>query len=302
MTQSIQLKNVQWIKLTNPTKEELDRIGAEYDISSPVLQELTKPTIRAKVDHYEKYVYMVMHVPVFDVKDRKTYSYEIDFVLLKNVILTATFHRIAPLEEFWKLVQKKEENPNLDTKAGHFLYHLIHHLLVFCLRQLDHIQENINTLEDIMFYGAHDEITRDIYLARRDVIDFRRTLKPCFSILESIEERGPLFYGDEWRPHFESLKNEFSRLWDVLEGHKETIQDLYETNESIISSKINKTMKVFTVLAFITFIPNLVTNIFGMSLPNLPLVENPNAFWIISALTVAITLALYFYFKIKKVL
>jgi Mg2+ and Co2+ transporter CorA len=243
-----------------------------------------------------------MHVPVFNSKDQKTYSREIDFILTNNAIVTVTFEHITPLEEFWAIVKKEGSNPHYEREAGHFLYHLINHLFKFSLRELDHIQENINTLEDIMFYGKNDVIARDVYIARRDIIDFRRTLKPQENVLRSLEESGAILYGDAMRPFFRNITSEYLRVWDVLEGHKETIDELYETNESIVYSKINKTMKALAVLAFLTFIPSLIANLFSMSVVTIPLATRPNAFWIIVGLSALLSFGAYWYFKIRKII
>lgn len=302
MKQLIKLKNVQWVKITRPTENDIRDINKEFNIHPLISRELLTPTIRPKVDAYPDYLYMVMHIPVFQQSDRKTYPREIDLILLKNTVITVTYEEVKPLEEFWDIVKRSDSNPHFEKEAGHFLYHLIHHMFRFSLRELDHIQENINTLEDIMFYGGHDQIAKDIYVARRDIIDFRRTLKPQERMLTSLEDAGTRLYGEYAQPFLRNLTSEYLLVWDVLEGHKETIDELYETNESILSSTMNRTMKIFTVLAFLTFIPSLTANIFGMSIATFPLKDNPNAFWIVMGAAVLISLMLYCYYKFRKII
>lgn len=301
MRNELNLRHVRWIKIVNPTEADVGFINRECNLHPLVLRELLMPTIRPKVDSYPHYVYTVMHVPVFEANDRKTYARELDCVLLADTIITVTYDSVVPLEEFWEIA-KKDKSPHLEKEAGHVLYHLLHHLFLFSLRELDHIQENINTLEDIMFYGKNDEIAHDIYIARRDIIDFRRTLKPQEGVFRSLEEQALRIYGEEISPFFRNLTGEYLRIWDILEGHKETIEELYDTNESIIAGKLNKTMKVLTALAFITFIPGLFANVFGMSIKTFPLIDNPNAFWIIMGAALIISIGVYWYFKTRKII
>lgn len=302
MKTAIRLKNMQWVKITGPTDRDIREINMDFKIHPLILRELLVPTIRPKLDAYPDYLYLIIHIPVFNPKDRKTYAREIDCVLTKHAIITITYEAILPMEEFWNMVEKQSDNPHYECEPGHFLYHFINHLFKFSLRELDHIQENIGTLEDIMFYGNDDVIAHDIYIARRDIIDFRRTLKPQETVLRLLEEHGSAFYGETVRPFFRNLTSEYLHIWDILDGHKETIDELYETNESIVSSKLNKTMKVLTVLAFITFIPGLFANIFGMSVSTFPLMNNPYAFWIIMGTALVVSFSVYWYFKRRKII
>ncbi len=301
MRQDLHLEKIHWVKITNPSQKEVIGIENECNIHPLIIRELIVPTIRPKLDGYHDHMYMVMHVPVFNVKDRKTYSREIDIVLTKDAMITVTYDDVLPLEEFWKTAHNPQETPTT-IEAGMFFYRMMNHMLAFSLRQLDHIQENIDTLEDIMFEGHGDEIVKDIYIARRDIIDFRRTLNPQEENYIALIEKAPALFGEHLKPFFRNLKHQYTRVWDILDGHKEAIEELYETNESLVSSNINRTMKVFTVLAFITFVPNVFTNIFGMTIEDFPLSKNPNAFWIIMLMTVGSMAIMYIYFKIKKIL
>ncbi len=293
---------MRWVHIVEPTQKEIEELNKEFSFHPLVLKELLLPTIRPKVDVYGSYFYMILHMPIFDEKERKTYPKEIDFLLLKDAVITISYEAIEPLEEFWKLTEKRGQDTSLENGTVHFLYHLIHHLFLFTLRELDHIQENINTLEDIIFYGKNEEIVHEMYLTRRDIIDFRRTIQPQEMVLRSLEEDGPTLYGASAEPFLRNLAGQYYRIRDVLEGHKETVRELYETHESIVNNRINRTVKVFTVLAFLTFIPGLIANFYGMNITQIPFSEHPYAFWLIASVAIGTSIAVFLYFKIRRIL
>ena len=82
MKHEFTIHGVRWVKITEPTEKEIDELNREFPLHPLVLKELLIPTIRPKVDMYETYFYMVLHVPVFDEKERKTNPKEIDFILI----------------------------------------------------------------------------------------------------------------------------------------------------------------------------------------------------------------------------
>ncbi|MEK7149181.1 MAG: CorA family divalent cation transporter [Patescibacteria group bacterium] len=300
MKQILPLEHIRWVKITNPTERDVKDIEEEFHIHPLVLKEFFIPTIRPKVEVYENHLYMVMHFPIFNAKERKTHALEIDFVLFKDTIITMSYQDITPLEEFWEMAKK--DDGTMEKTAGHFLYYLIHHLFGFAHRELDHIEDNVDTLEDVIFYGRSDIINRDIYIARRDVIDFRRTLKPQEITLEALVHKGADLYGDRVKPFFQRLIAEHQKIRDVVDDHMQTIDELYDTNQSIVSSNINSTMKVFTVLAFITFIPTLIVNLFSVSVAGIPFAHDQNGFWLVLLLALVCTVFAYVVFKLWKIL
>ena len=302
MKQELSLQHLRWVKITAPDDHDIQTLETEFRVHPVILREVLVPTVRPKVETYDRHLYMVMHVPVFNKNDRKTYAEEIDCILFENTIITVTYNELRPLEEFWNLANRSHANPHLQQRAGHFLYHMIHHLFTFSLRQLDHIQESINTIEDIIFYGKNESIARDIYLVRRDIIDFRRALRPQEATTQSLIQKSIQLYGDDVRPFFQSLAGEYLRIWDLLENHRETIRELYETNESIVSGNINKTMKVFTVLAFLTFVPNVITNVFSVNVTGIPLENTPDAFWLVIGIATITTFLVYLILKMKQLI
>jgi len=157
-------------------------------------------------------------------------------------------------------------------------------------------------MEEHVFTGREKEILEDIAILRRNVLDFRRTIKPQQHTLESLVAQGPHLYGEKVKPFLTDLVGEYLKVWSLLENHKETLDALYETNDSLLAAKINETMRVFTILAFISFIPAAIANIYGMNISHIPLLERPNAFWMILGLMALATGLVYLMLKWRKLI
>jgi len=59
-------------------------------------------------------------------------------------------------------------------------------------------------------------------------------------------------------------------------------------------------MKLFTILAFITFPLMLFTSMFGMNTTHTPILGCQYDFWLIIFVMTSLTVLMYFYFKSKK--
>ena len=90
------------------------------------------------------------------------------------------------------------------------------------------------------------------------------------------------------------------RVWNVLENHRELINSIEQTNNSLLSTKQNETMKILTIMAFITFPLSLIASIFGMNTLNIPIIGNVYDFWIVIGVMLGVSLVMFIYFKYKK--
>jgi magnesium transporter len=69
------------------------------------------------------------------------------------------------------------------------------------------------------------------------------------------------------------------RLWNILDSQKETIEALESTNNSLLSNKLNMTMKVLTIFSALALPATVYSNILAMN-ANIPFSHSPQAFWI----------------------
>lgn len=291
-----------WHNIYRPTKENINWLREHFNFHELTLAELAKPTIRPKVQKYDHYLYLVLHFPIFDEQERKTYPREIDFLVTKKALITVAYEPVPPLEQFFRrcALDKSCKEIYASKSTMHLLYYLIRDLYEFSLRELDHIQERIALIEDEIFSGKEREVVEEISIVGRDIIDFRRSLKPQEITLQSLTAQGEALFGNEVLPFLEDLGGEYQKLWGLLENHKETLDALYETNTTLLNIKQNDVIKTLTVMAFVTFPLTVLATLFVSGTVSNPLAGHPYDFWIIAGILVLTALAILSIFKIKK--
>lgn len=300
----LKIGNIKWISLLKPDAEEIRELGGQFPQIHPlVLEELLTPTIRPRVENYDHHLYMVLHFPKFVPGIEKSVSNEMDFILMQDVVITVQYDDISILEDFWyECEEQKVAAERYGKTPVHLLYYLLRQFFGNALRELDQIQGEIDALEEKVFTGQAKEILEDITFLKRDILDFRRALKPQHLTLESLVHQGGTLYGEKVKPFLSDLVGEYLKAWNLLETHKETLDALYDTNRQLIAAKTNEVMRVFATLAFITFIPTAVANIYGMNIENLPFVNQANSFWIVLSFMGIATLLVYLALKWKKLI
>jgi len=297
----ISFNNVTWIDFENPDSGTTRYLQENFNIHPLAIEEFITPTIRPKATIYPDCIFLTLHIPLFDTVERTTYPGELDIVITKDHLITGHDHKIFQLTHFF---EKLENSPGkqrvyMNATPAHLLYYLVETLVESCFPRLDHIHKNIDIIENHVFNGEEKEMVREISIAKRDVLNFRRALKPQRSILESLAQMDTKFISSDLRAYYQDLVGTNIRLWSSLESAKETIESLEETNNSLLSNKLNLTMKVLTVFNAIFLPITVYSNLMSMNTP-IPFENNIIGFWLHSFLMLIISILTIILFKFKK--
>src|SRR5690606_15047408 len=97
------------------------------------------------------------------------------------------------------------------------------------------------------------------------------------------EEVGVKVFGLQFKESFKDVLREFKNVERQTQFLSEIIAELRDTNNSLVTTNQNETMKILTVMVIITLPLSLIAAIFGMNSKNMPIIGSPHDFWIIIA-------------------
>jgi magnesium transporter len=86
------------------------------------------------------------------------------------------------------------------------------------------------------------------------------------------------------------------RIWDMLENYKEVVEALEDTNESVLSHRVNDVLRILTSFNLVILPLTLIGTIFGMNVA-VPGEGSITAFWLILAGMVGVLAWLVIFFK-----
>ena len=290
-----------WIDIKEPNADDALKIQKKFALHPLVVEEFSTPTLRPKASEYGNCLYLAIHVPLFDIGNKTTYPGEIDIVICENALITAHDTDIYQLTEFFnelKISQKKREQ-YMSQSPGKLLHFIMEMLLESCFPKLDHISKKLDHIEEEIFVGHEKDMVFEISVAKRDILNFRRTMKPQKTVFESLATKNYALIENELRPYYQDLIGTNIRIWNNLESAKETVESLEATNNSLLSNKLDMTMKVLTIFSAIMLPLTVYSSIMSMSV-NIPLHTSPLAFWIHAGTMLIIAAITFVIFKLKK--
>ncbi|HPN96518.1 MAG TPA: magnesium transporter CorA family protein [Candidatus Moranbacteria bacterium] len=298
---TVKSDKIKWLYIKEPNADDILTIQKQFNLHPLVVEEFSTPTLRPKAAEYDGCLYLAIHIPLFDTDNRTTYPAEIDIVVCDGTLITAHDKDIYQLTEFFEALKKdkKKRDFYMGNSVGSLLHYIIEMLLESCFPKLDHISQKLDQIEDEIFAGHEKEMVFEISLVKRDVLNFRRTMKPQKTVFESLAFKDYKFIDSSLKPYYQDLTGTNVRIWNTLESNKETIESLEATNNSLLSNKLDMTMKVLTIFSAVLLPLTVYSNILAMS-ASIPFGNNPNGFWIHMSIMLVLGLITITVFKIKK--
>lgn len=293
---------ITWIDLSLPTREEVRQVMEEFSIDPLVAEELLLPTIKPRIEIHPGFIYLILHFPALRHSHGNEKEQEVDFVVGKDFIVTTRYDTIDPLHKFSKIFEVNSvlEKSALGEHAGYLLFFMLKKLYKSVEHELSYVHDALEDIEEQIFEGRERQMVEALSRSGRDLLNLRQAIEPHRDVLKEFLERAPGFFGDDFAPYVRATLNEYYRVHNHIMRHTESLHELRETNNSLVSTKQNEVMLVLTLTAFVTFPLSLMASLFGMGAIHTPIIGQPFDFWIILTIMGFASLAMFGYFHYKK--
>ena len=288
-----------WVDLEQPSQDEIRQIAREFSISERVETELFSPTPLSLVAGDEHAALLVLHFPTQGANDGETKSQEVDFVVGKNFIVTACYEVVAPLHHLKKLLEAQSlVEGHISITTDVLLEVLFAHLYTSVRDHINHVADTLARVEKEMFDGRERMTVRSISNMSREFLHAEaalatqeESLNHFMNVLAQLN-----FFDDSFKLRAERIKKERSNVAHVVKTHRAVATELRETNIALLGARQNEIMKTLTTINFIFLPLGLISWIFAMRTEGMPVIDSPNAFWIVLALMFGVAMLLTTFF------
>jgi len=302
-----QFNKFTWHNLTDNSEEEIRYLRDNFEFEQGHLTDCANPPLRPKIDFSEKYIFVVLLFPVHNRKTGIISISEIDIFANNDFIATAHKDEINVMQD---LAQKMQNEPRAHEKyqnkdAIEFLLDMLEDLDLSLYPMLDHISWDIDAIDNQLFTSRERELINKILSIKRNIVAIRKTMRAQKNVLTELQSQSKDYFGSRsigkaQEVQFSRIINLSSDLWTHLENHKATIDAIQETNESLISFRLNDIMKTLTIFSVIVFPLTLLAAIFGMNtLGGMPFMGSWGFWKVMGIMGIGVTFMFGFFKKNK---
>ncbi|HAO64732.1 TPA: hypothetical protein DCQ44_01990 [Candidatus Taylorbacteria bacterium] len=283
---------ITWVDVLSPTNEEILLLQKTYKINDEVTHDLMIPTIMPRIDECDEHLYTVLHFPASKHSHRES-AQEVDFILGKTFLITVRYDTIDSIYLLFKSFEVGSilSDGNRFTHAFELFFIVLRRLYESVLDELSSMEDRFDSVEEAIFDGKEKEMVVAISRASRTLLDFKRTLIPHEEVFETLSDAGVRQLGKEFAKDVSIVVKEYHRARARIHDDIEALVELRETNNTLLSSKQSEIIKIFTILAFITFPLTLLIAIIE---------ADRQIMWTLIILVCASVTGMFVFFRYKK--
>ena len=158
---------------------------------------------------------------------------------------------------------------------------LAHALQARVAHVIDDLSDMVDALEERVVTGEIARVRDALPQMRKRAISLRRHLAPQREAFTRLQgERHEIMDGLD-SVQFRELADETTRFVEELDSIRERASVVQDEVLNRLTERQNRNSYVLAVVAAIMLPLSFITSLFGVSLSNIPLAQEPNAFWML---------------------
>jgi magnesium transporter len=289
---------LRWINIERPGPVDQAWLEEHFEFHPLDYEDVRSRNQRPKIDEYEDYLFIVLHFPVFDKKIGRLNGEELDIFMGADYLITLPNAALQPVEYLFERCRTNEDfrEAMFAKGPGFLLYKIVDDSFDYCFPMLRKIGGKLERLEEEIFHGRGEDIVRDISNTKQEIINFRKVIRPQRTVLSDLERAKQKFLGEDLDVYFDDIIDASERIWDMLENYKEVVGGLEDTNESLISHRLNNVLRVLTSISVVILPLTLIASVWGMNV-RVPGEGSIHAFWAILGVMFGVLVGMLAFFR-----
>ncbi len=256
-----------WVDVTDPTLEEVHRIGEIFGFHPLALEDTLLEDIRPKIDEYDSYLFIAFYG--FTSVNGDANSHSVDIFVGKRSMVTFHDSQLSVVEQTAK--RWRSSVAAMDHQdCGFLLYSLLDALVDGYFPVLDDIVDQAEELEESILQGRQPALQAKIFNLRRELLMMRRIVGPERDVMNVLIRRDPPLFDAAQVHYFQDVYDHLLRITDIIDISRDILSSVLDANLSITSYNLNVVVKRLTASSIILMSITLVAGIYGMNFVHMP--------------------------------
>lgn len=259
-----------WVGLFEPTKAELDMVGAIFEVPRFQMEDAANADQRPKFE-IDDAGHGLAVLKVLDYVDSTSdvLTGQISVILGRGFALTIRFGRTADLAH---MRHQLETEPDLRAMgAVSVLYTVLDRVVDGYLEVTSEVTIDVEALEtEIFSQDPSGEMTNRIYRLKRENVEIRRAVQPLVGWAHDAVEEELTWLPPGLRPHFRDIGDHLLRAHDATEAHDSLLLAMLMASTSLQDLQQNRDMRKISAWVAIGVVPTAIAAIYGMNFDTMP--------------------------------
>lgn len=257
-----------WLGLAEPTEAEFNKVIGDFGFHPLAIEDAVMAHQRPKYEEFPNVQVMVVKTVFYEDRGSQISTGEIFIFIGDHFIVVVRHGNGTPLVN---TRHHLEANPTHLAKGPYAVVHAILDHVIDCYIDVSiELEIDVQQAETKVFSESRISASQEIYLLKREVIEFRNAIDPLLSPLQQIASIGARHIPPELTPFFRDTLDHLARASDAASGLDSLLQSALQAEIAQVQLQQNEDMRKITSYVALASVPTMVAGIYGMNFDTMP--------------------------------
>ncbi|TRU60013.1 MAG: magnesium/cobalt transporter CorA [Microcystis aeruginosa Ma_QC_C_20070823_S13] len=288
---------VSWMDIQGLGSETvLKQVGEIFNLHPLLLEDVVNVPQRPKLEDYNNQLLVISQMVRLKEDESGFDTEQVSFVLGKRYLLSFQEEELQDCFEIVRDRIRTSQGRVRKSGADYLTYLLLDTIIDGYFPVVEHYEDRIEALEDVIISNPDRDTMQEIYDVRRELLALRRLIWPMRNVLHLLMRDHHGIVSDEVQIYFRDSYDHVIQILEIIEAYRELAASLMDVYMSTMGNKLNEIMKFLTVISTI-FIPlTFIVGVYGMNFENMPELKGEWSYFMVWLVMLAVAGGLIFYF------
>ena len=288
---------VSWMDIQGLGSETvLKQVGEIFNLHPLLLEDVVNVPQRPKLEDYNNQLLVISQMVRLKEDESGFDTEQVSFVLGKRYLLSFQEEELQDCFEIVRDRIRTSQGRVRKSGADYLTYLLLDTIIDGYFPVVEHYEDRIEALEDMIISNPDRDTMQEIYDVRRELLALRRLIWPMRNVLNLLMRDHHGIVSDEVQIYFRDSYDHVIQILEIIEAYRELAASLMDVYMSTMGNKLNEIMKFLTVISTI-FIPlTFIVGVYGMNFENMPELKGEWSYFMVWLVMLGVAGGLIFYF------
>lgn len=288
-------KDIVWIDLQNPSREEIEEVEKTYGIRFPTKQQ--QEEIESSSRYLEDFRIIRINSTFINLVGTKVEENEISFILTEKMLFSLRYFDSKVILE---TVKKIKQFPLVFVNPSKILIALLEARIDFDADLIESVSKQIAEISRKISYSGN--VDEDVILKISEYQDLTMVLREALfdkqRVISALHRNEDLMLDNSHR--LRTIIKDIGSLIEHVNFNFTRLEYLQQSLLGLINIEQNKVIKIFTVASLIFMPPTLIASVYGMNFRMMPELDWQFGYPFAIGLMVLAPIVTFVVFRIKK--
>ncbi|MFD2766396.1 magnesium/cobalt transporter CorA [Micromonospora eburnea] len=290
-----------WLGLHEPGLDEMTEIAATFGLHELAVEDAVKAEQRPKLERFGDVAFLVLRTARYCEHTELTENSEVvetGQVMLfigPNFLISVRHGDACRLSPVRADLEAKRE------LLGHgpwaVAYAITDRVVDLYLEVADRLEDDLDVLEADVFDRQGSGRIQRIYQMKRELVEFKRAVAPLQRPLLTLTSQVNREVPQEVRRYFRDVQDHLSRTVEQVNSYDDLLNSILQARLAQVTVDQNNDMRKIAAWAAIGAVWTAIAGIYGMNFDIMPETKMTYGYPVVLAVMLAISLALYRWFR-----